>query len=236
MVDLRGDDKKRSSRMMQVPQARKRTVGLDPNVLTRTYCGTGRPMCWVSPAARASPPPRNMQPSRQGIWIGWLTPRTKGLSRCAAFWRAGRRKTSLHRPGTMIFATRTWCFACRPDSPFCMTAPPPRSCGARSALKGSLTRRLSCHGRCGTRGAAAPVDQGRLGGAILGCQPDLVQPRRLNVLWPRTGRQRPRVRGRRLHLYQWIYPRPQLSYFPGGTPPRGADRNYAPAQMVRDAR
>lgn len=31
--DLRGDDKKRSPRMLMVPQARKRTVGIDPNVL-----------------------------------------------------------------------------------------------------------------------------------------------------------------------------------------------------------
>lgn len=33
VVDLRGDDKKRSPRMLMVPQARKRTVGIDPNVL-----------------------------------------------------------------------------------------------------------------------------------------------------------------------------------------------------------
>lgn len=33
VVDLRGDDKKRSPRMMLVPQAKKRTVGIDPNVL-----------------------------------------------------------------------------------------------------------------------------------------------------------------------------------------------------------
>lgn len=33
VVDLRGDDKKRSPRMILVPQAKKRTVGIDPNVL-----------------------------------------------------------------------------------------------------------------------------------------------------------------------------------------------------------
>lgn len=33
VVDLRADDKKRSPRMMLVPQAKKRTVGIDPNVL-----------------------------------------------------------------------------------------------------------------------------------------------------------------------------------------------------------
>lgn len=33
VVDLRGDDKKRSPKTMLVPQAKKRTVGIDPNVL-----------------------------------------------------------------------------------------------------------------------------------------------------------------------------------------------------------
>lgn len=33
VIDLRGTDKKRSPRMVMVPQAKKRTVGIDPNVL-----------------------------------------------------------------------------------------------------------------------------------------------------------------------------------------------------------
>lgn len=42
VIDLRGEDKKRSPKMLLVPQAVKRTAGIAPNFLW-----TNRPMCWA---------------------------------------------------------------------------------------------------------------------------------------------------------------------------------------------
>lgn len=41
VIDLRDDDRKRSPRMLLVPQAIKRTAGIAPNFLW-----ISRPMCW----------------------------------------------------------------------------------------------------------------------------------------------------------------------------------------------